>query len=146
MGVNMSDVSVNEGMFGQAKHGNLIFPNINSCLAITYVYADGMRCGGHAILLPEGNQASIGKILEELSKRPTPKKLLIIGDIGTWDQNWQQLPSTNNLKIKGHALSKVSDIAKSLSIPAEDVITKDTNGVTYDVIVKSNGLFDLVKH
>jgi hypothetical protein len=81
---------INEGETGDAQGAkNLIYPNINSCLTITIICAGSVAVGGHCVLFPsDNNQLSVSKIIDELKMyKAQIKRLYLIGDTETWNQN-----------------------------------------------------------
>lgn len=150
----MADVTINEGEFKSVKSGNLIAPNINSCLVLVYYYDDGLRCGGHSVILPdeskkrghEGYQMPLKEIIEELAHRALPKRLFIIGDIGIWNDSWSSIPALNNMKINGKSVSNVAGIGTALGIPASDIEIKQIDPGTHDVTFRPNGTYTIDTH
>lgn len=119
-----------------APADNLKYPSINSCLSLTVVSStDATRYGGHSVLIPEDAQLTLQQICDFLNQHKG-KCLYIIGDIGTWNGNWNDLPQTKNLTINGVKVTNVAGIATALGYTGASQVVFDTEnwGVgTYDV-------------
>ncbi len=100
--------TLDEGTFGQAAAGgDLVYPNINSCLTLTVVNGDNSLVGAHAVLAPENGQADLETLVGQIaSALAEPKKLYLVGDTGTWFEALGQVSS----------YERFSDISKAFEL------------------------------
>jgi hypothetical protein len=134
----MPTINIVEGQTALALPGDILrYPSINSCLSITTVDAAGNRWGGHSILVPDPPQQDLFTIYNYIAANPGTN-LYIIGDIGTWNENWSDLDQTDTLRQAG--INNVQDMAAMLSSTARfgypQMVLWDTNrwGTnTYDI-------------
>ncbi|MBV8256155.1 MAG: hypothetical protein JO154_26410 [Chitinophaga sp.] len=136
--ITLADVSIKEGEVNQVTGTNtLIYPNINSCLSLTAVFADNKRVGGHAVMFPVAPQLNLKQICDYLmANKGTSNTLIVVGDIGTWNQNWSMLDETKNLVINGKKVNNVLEMGTAMgftNVVQKDTIICDADGSTYDV-------------
>lgn len=134
-----------EGQTGIAVAEDLIYPNINSCLSITIVLNDGTRVGGHAVLIPEDGQQNLNNILTFIANNsPIAQRvrLYIIGDIGTWDDNLDNIRNIHGIP------NGVNNIVNYIQqrLPVGNNTERDTDGSTYDVQFNQNHTLVLIGH
>ncbi|WP_212004528.1 hypothetical protein [Chitinophaga sp. HK235] len=135
----MATIKVDEGQVGEALGDNTLeYPNINSCLSLTAVYADKKRYGGHAVMLDlQPGQLTLQQICDKINaNKGTSTRLIIIGDIGTWNQHWGILDQTKNLVLNGKKVTSVGDIGVKMGFATTDEYDTDncaTPGGSYDV-------------
>ncbi len=119
----MAIISINEGQSNTVSPANtLLYPGINSCLSITTVLSQATRLGGHAVLFPEAPQQDLQQICNYINTRKNADMLYIIGDVGTWNQNWAGIPQCQNLIINGQQVQNVLGIATALGYANKNVI------------------------
>jgi hypothetical protein len=126
----MATIQIKEGQTGTVDPADtLVFPGINSCLSITTVLPQITRLGGHSVLVPEGAQQTLQQICDFLNTRKYADKIFIIGDIGTWNQNWAHLPQCNHLRVNNTDVHNVAGIATALGYtPAKTILFDTTTG------------------
>ncbi|PPL03101.1 hypothetical protein [Parapedobacter indicus] len=111
----MPIISITEGQTNTVNPADtLLYPGINSCLALTAVLSDATRRGGHAVLFPQAPQQDLQQICNFLNVQPKGDMLYILGDITTWNTNWDGLPQCQNLVINGQQVDSVEAIADAL--------------------------------
>ncbi|MFB6456398.1 hypothetical protein ACE38W_14090 [Chitinophaga sp. Hz27] len=137
-------IAVNEGEVGQATGQDILeYPNINSCLSITAVFTDGKRYGGHVVMFNTDKQLTLKEICDKIiANKGNSTRLIIIGDIGTWNQNWSQLPQTSNLTINGKKVTSVAGLGPAMGFTTNDNWDTDncvTSGGSYDVYFEYAG-------
>jgi hypothetical protein len=131
----MAIVKTEEGQVNTVNPvDTLEYPSINSCLSITTVLPQITRLSGHAVLIPEEEQFNLQAICNYIQTRPYADQLYIIGDIGTWNENWTNLPQCKDLHINGQQIVNVEGIATALGY--ENAVIFDTNNwgnATFDI-------------
>ncbi|MEM9554465.1 MAG: hypothetical protein AAGC60_09410 [Acidobacteriota bacterium] len=131
----MPTITIAEGQVATVNPADTLkYPSINSCLSITTVLPQTTRLGGHAVLVPEGDQLELQGICDSIQTRAYADQLYVIGDIGTWNENWDQLPQCQTLRIDGHAVANVADMAARLGYPT---------AVLFDINAWGGGTFDV---
>ena len=132
----MADMIVEEGKYKIAQAADdLIFPSISSCVSITLAFANGIRYGGHAILVPEGaSMWTISEMCADLQRQvalPGATRIYVVGDTATWDGVWDQLPQTRGLQRAG--VNRIADLARyfgaRVRFAATNVINPPVNAV-----------------
>ncbi|WPQ61435.1 hypothetical protein SIO70_24040 [Chitinophaga sancti] len=134
----MAEISIKEGEAKQVTgKDTLKYPDINSCLSLTAVFADDKRVGGHAVMFPASPQLNLKQICDYLiANKGTSNTLIIVGDIGTWNENWSMLDETKNLVINGKKVNNAGELGPAMGFTQnvlKDTIVCDASGSTYDV-------------
>ncbi|RAJ80365.1 hypothetical protein CLV59_105474 [Chitinophaga dinghuensis] len=140
----MAETSIKEGEVNQVTGTNTLkYPDINSCLSLTAVFADNKRVGGHAVMFPAAPQLNLKQICDYLiANKGTSNTLIIVGDIGTWNGNWSMLDETKNLVINGRKVNNAGELGPAMGFAnniLKDTIVCDANGSTYDVFFGFEG-------
>jgi hypothetical protein len=131
----MATISIPEGKTGTIIPADTLwYPEINSCLTITTVFSTAKRNGGHVVMFPEGTQLNLQQICDFINKEKGDS-IYILGDIGTWDDNWAALPA---LTINGVKVKNVSGIAAAMGYTTAKTILFDIynwtqKSATYDI-------------
>ena len=121
-------VDVNEGEFVTVQAGNdMRYPNIDSCLTVTYAYNTGVRSGGHAVLFPQPGQQTLEQMVQSLNGMNRATIFYIMGAIEVWNVNYFG-EAGRNFTINGTTvnLKNVESIVPALGYNAQ------TNAVLYD--------------
>ena len=121
-------MTVNEGEFETVQAANdMLYPNIDSCLTVTYAYDTGVRSGGHAVLFPEQGQETLEQMVQTLSGKNKANIFYILGAIGVWNDNYFG-QTGRNFTINGAVvnLKNVEGIVQALGYNAK------SNAVLYD--------------
>jgi uncharacterized phage-like protein YoqJ len=136
----MATISITEGKTAEVNTTDtLLYPEINSCLSITAVFADGKRVGGHAVFFLGTGQMNLQEICNYiLQRKSNSTHLYIVGDTGTWDGNWKDNDQTKNLRINNVDVKSVAGIGPAMGYSAAqstvyDTYNCDKNGSTYDI-------------
>jgi hypothetical protein len=138
-------MEITEGATGTVPAGTeLKYPGITSCLAITTVKGD-VRYGGHAVLVPVQGQLALPAIVTFLREQANTTKLFIIGDIGTWNENWEHLPP---VEINGTTTTSVQSMATAMgySVAQGNLVLFDINTwgtASYDIYFEGNAQREL---
>jgi len=121
-------VDVNEGEFVTVQAGNdMRYPNIDSCLTVTYAYNTGVRSGGHAVLFPQPGQQTLEQMVQSLNGMNRATIFYIMGAIEVWNVYYFG-EAGRNFTINGTTvnLKNVESIVPALGYNAQ------TNAVLYD--------------
>ena len=121
-------VDVNEGEFVTVQAGDdMRYPNIDSCLTVTYAYNTGVRSGGHAVLFPQPGQQTLEQMVQSLNGMNRATIFYIMGAIEVWNVNYFG-EAGRNFTINGTIvnLKNVESIVPALGYNAQ------TNAVLYD--------------
>ena len=121
-------VDVNEGEFVTVQAGDdMRYPNIDSCLTVTYAYNTGVRTGGHAVLFPQPGQQTLEQMVQSLNGMNRATIFYIMGAIEVWNVNYFG-EAGRNFTINGTTvnLKTVESIVPALGYNAQ------TNAVLYD--------------
>ena len=132
-------VDVNEGEFETVQEtDDMLYPNIDSCLTVTYAYDTGIRSGGHAILFPRLDQLPLELMVENLSGMNTSKIFYLLGCIKVWNQNY--FIGGRNFRINGTVvhLPTVESIVPALGYNAS------SNAVLYDTCDRIENPVDIL--
>lgn len=123
---------IKEGEFDIVPDGeDLLYPHLDSCLSITCTNADGNRCGGHAVMVPdpEAGQLTLAGICERLTAQGDGQRLYIIGAFAYWEDNAFLNPENPIIGLPryqgGGAITSIQEIPVVLNYPNE-VIYIDT--------------------
>jgi hypothetical protein len=155
----MPDVTEGEFIEGQDITGNEVnYPGINSCMTLTGIANDStLVFAGHAVMFPQEGQRNlqymcdrIQQILNTGAENSQRIIIRVVGDIDTWEQNWGQLPETQNLRINGRPVANLQEMLTMLGFAENMQRIQDVNHVagsdTYDVTYQSNRTCHIIPH
>ena len=119
---------INEGEFKTVNATDaLLYENIDSCLTVTYAYDNGIRSGGHAVLVPTSQQLTLEEMLELLNNMDQATIFYILGCIDIWNINYFGSMGLNkSFTINGRLVNSVESIVPALGYDAS------SNAVLFD--------------
>jgi len=139
--ISATEVDVNEGEFKTVQAtDDMLYPNINSCLTVTYAYNTGVRSGGHAVLFPTPDQLTLELMVEKLSDMNKAKIFYLLGCIRLWNENYFDPVGGRNITINGKVvhLQTVESIVPALGYDAS------SNAFLYDTCVRIDNPVDIL--
>ena len=118
---------LNEGEFATVNAtDDLLYPNIDSCLTVTYAYNTGIRSGGHAVIIGTPG-LTLEQMLDQLSNMDQATIFYILGCIQIWnDQFFGSMGLNESFTINGYLVNSVESIVPALGYNAS------SNAVLYD--------------
>ena len=135
-------VEVAEGEFKTVQAtDDMLYQNIDSCLTVTYAYDTGIRSGGHAVLVPEGQQLSLEQMVERLNNMSQATIFYIAGCIEIWDDNYFSPAGLNkSFTINGMLVDSVESMVPALGYNARSnaVLIDTTNDGSVDILFAVN--------
>jgi hypothetical protein len=126
-------ITLKEGQVGEAVDC-IQYPEVNSCLTITYITPEGHLYGGHAVAVPVHGQKTLNDVIEYI--RPHVKrggKLLLLGVLSVW--HGDQLKHFSNGKYSDLKMLE-NDLLKGL--PEHVTEKNEKEGL---ITVYANGSF-----
>lgn len=110
-----------------------LYPNIDSCLTVTYAYNTGIRSGGHAVIIE-----TLGLTLEEMLERWNMDQatiFYILGCIQIWNNQFFGPSGLNeSFTINGHLVNSVESVVPALGYNAS------SNAVLYNTANNSGSV------
>ena len=122
-------MDITEGKFKTVNPtDDLLYPNINSCLTVTYAYNTGIRSGGHAVII-DTPDLTLEQMLEQLSNMNQATIFYILGCIDIWNgQYFGPLGLNKSFTINGHLVNSVESIVPALGYDASsNAVLHDTS-------------------
>lgn len=120
-------VTLAEGQVG-STHDKIIYPEISTCMTLTAI-CGGAIVGGHASLFPPDNTLGIDGIIDYiLARNQTQTKLLALGELAVWDQNFGFV--TSRYADRNAAIAAVSPQQNRVIPGFQPVVRIDTGNLT----------------
>ena len=110
---------LNEGEFATVNAtDDLLYPNIDSCLTVTYAYDTGIRSGGHAVII-ETPGLTLEQMLEQMNNMDQPTIFYILGCTKIWNKQYFGSSGLNqSFTINGQLVNSVESIVPALGYNA----------------------------